>query len=78
MTNAILQLFIIYLASKHLQLTFILGCMSVYTMTYNGTKKKNRHSVSKTLVSWADNIGTGTKCSSKKVISVLQTVKERE
>lgn len=47
-------------------------------MTYNGTKKKNRHSISKTLVSQADNIGTGTKCPSKKVMSVLQTVKDRE
>lgn len=68
----------IYLASKHLQLTLTLGCIDVYSMTYNGTKKKNRHSISKTLVSQADNIGTGTKCPSKKVMSVLQTVKERE
>lgn len=68
----------IYLASKHLHLTFILVCINVYGMNYNGTKEKNRHYITKTLFSQADNIGTGTKCPSKKVMSVLQTVKERE
>ena len=77
-TNAVLQLFMIYLASKHLHLTFILVCINVYGMNYNGTKKKNMHYITKTLFSQADNIGTGTKCPSKKVMSVLLTVKERE
>lgn len=57
-TNAVLQLFMIYLASKHLQLTFILDCINVYGMNYNGTKMKNSHSISKTLFSQAENIGT--------------------
>lgn len=53
--------------------------LSFDNLSYNGTKKKNMHSISTTPVSsQADNIGTDTKCPSKKVMSVLQRVKERE
>ena len=34
------------------------NCINVYGMNYNGTKMKNRHSISKTLFSLAENIGT--------------------